>query len=48
MTFISSAGIKVLEIMMEGLENKEMCEIIGAKGDIKEILEKNGFKVNMM
>ncbi len=48
MTFISSAGIKVLEIMMEGLENEEMCEIIGAKGDIKEILEKNGFKVNMM
>ena len=47
MTFISSAGIRVLEIMMKKLENKEMFEIIGAKGDIKDILEKNGFKMNM-
>ena len=33
--------------MKEELENKEMFEIIGAKGDIKDILEKNGFKMNM-
>jgi len=46
MTFISSAGITVLEIMMKELENKEMFEIIGAKGVIKEIFEKNGFKMN--
>ena len=47
MTFISSPGIRVLEIMMKELENKEMFEIIGAKGEIKDILEKNGFKMNM-
>ena len=47
MTFISSAGVRVLEIMMEELNNKEMFEIFGAKGNIKEILEKNGFKENI-
>ena len=47
MTFISSAGIRVLEIMKEELENKEMFEIIGAKSEIKEILEKYGFKENI-
>ena len=33
--------------MKEELENKEKFEIIGAKGDIKEILEKYGFKENI-
>ena len=47
MTFISSAGIRVLEIMKEELENKEMFEIIGAKSEIKEIFEKYGFKENI-
>ena len=32
MTFISSAGITVLEIMMKELENKEMFEILVPKG----------------
>ena len=47
MTFISSAGIRVLEMKTSKLENKDIMEIYGAKDDIKEILIKGGFEKNI-
>ena len=47
MTFISSAGIRVLEMKTSKLENKDLLEIYGAKDDIKEILIKGGFEKNI-
>ena len=47
MTFISSAGIRVLGMKTSKLENKDLLEIYGAKDDIKEILIKGGFEKNI-
>ena len=42
-TFISGAGLRVLQIMCESLEDKSMFELTGVKPLIKEILESVGF-----
>ena len=47
MTFISSAGLRVLEIMLKELNNKEMFEIIGANEKIKEIMKNSELNLNM-
>ena len=47
MTFISSAGLRVLEIMLKELNNKEMFEIIGANEKIKEIMKNSELSLNM-
>lgn len=46
-TYISSAGCRVLNIMLKELENKDMLEITGANEDIKEILKTNGLEANI-
>ena len=40
MSFISSAGIRVLKMMIKELESKDKFEIIGANEDIQEMLKK--------
>ena len=47
MKFISSAGLRVLEIMLKELNNKEMFEIIGANENIKEIMKNSELHLNM-
>lgn len=47
MTYISSAGCRVLNMMLKELENKDMLEITGANEDIKEILKTNGLEANI-
>ena len=47
MTFISSAGLRVLEIILKELNNKEMFEIIGANESIKEIMKNSELNLNM-
>ena len=44
MTFISSAGIRVFQIMIKELENKDLFEINGANESVKKILIENGFE----
>ena len=40
MSFISSAGIRVLKMMIKELESKDKFEIIGINEDIQEMLKK--------
>ena len=47
MTFISSAGIRVFQMMLKELENKDLFEINGANENVKKILIENGFESNI-
>ena len=47
MTFISSAGIRVFQIMIKELENKDLFEINGTNENVKKILIENGFESNI-
>ena len=40
MSFISSAGLRVLKIMIKESESKDKFEIIGANENVQELLEK--------
>ena len=47
MAFISSAGIRVFQMMLKELENKDLFEINGANENVKKILIENGFESNI-
>ena len=47
MAFISSAGIRVFQIMIKELENKDLFEINGTNENVKKILIENGFESNI-
>lgn len=47
MAFISSAGIRVFQMMLKELENKDLFEINGANESVKKILIENGFESNI-
>ena len=47
MTFISSAGIRVFQIMIKELENKDLFEINGTNENVKKNLIENGFESNI-
>ena len=40
MSFISSAGLRVLKMMIKELESKDKFEIIGANENVQELLKK--------
>ena len=44
MTFISSAGIRVFQMMLKELENKDLFEINGANENVKKIIIENGLE----
>ena len=47
MTFISSAGIRVFQMMIKELENKDLFEINGTNENVKKFLIENGFESNI-
>jgi anti-anti-sigma factor len=43
MTYISSAGLRVLMMMFKSLENKDRFEVTGVSETVRDILETTGF-----
>ena len=43
MSYISSAGLRVLLIMYKSLDDKDQFKLIGTNDSVKEIMEVTGF-----
>ena len=43
MSYVSSAGLRVLLMMYKSLENKENFEMTGVSEEVREILKTTGF-----
>ena len=48
MSYVSSAGLRVLMIMYKSLEDKDRFEMTGASDSVREILETTGFDQFLM